>query len=296
MNGSAKILVGTIILLVVAGLLFLTLSKKQPETTPEPAPVNEAPAPTPTTTVSVIGKSVEGREIESHVIGNGDTDLLFIGGIHGGYEWNSAELAYEIIDYFDANPNEVPENITIHIIPNLNPDGLHLATGLEGKFTGTDVTSYEMHETGEGRFNSNDVDLNRNFDCRWDPDSTWRGRAVSGGTEPFSEPEAAAIRDYVLAINPVVGVVWHSRANNVYGSECGGEVAENTLALMNAYAEAADYGKVPIFDAYIVTGALEDWMAGRGIASVSVELETRTDSEFERNLRGVKAALELYRK
>jgi hypothetical protein len=47
---------------------------------------------------------------------------------------------------------------------------------------------------GDGK-TINDVDLNRNFDCKWQPTSTWRSTSVSAGTQPFSEPEAAAIRD-----------------------------------------------------------------------------------------------------
>jgi 3-deoxy-D-arabino-heptulosonate 7-phosphate (DAHP) synthase len=50
----------------------------------------------------VVGTSVEGRKIESYTYGNGDTHLLLVGGIHGGYEWNSVALAYQVMDYFKA--------------------------------------------------------------------------------------------------------------------------------------------------------------------------------------------------
>jgi hypothetical protein len=296
MTHKTKIIVGVIFLLVGAGILFVIINDKPapaPEIEPEPEVIIEEPIAT--TSVTTIGRSVEGREIRSHVIGSGDTNLLFVGGIHGGYEWNSIVLAYEIIDYFDANPDQIPENISLHIIPNLNPDGLFLATGIEGRFTEADITSYEMHTTGLGRLNANNVDLNRNFDCRWEPTSMWRSQPVSGGTQPFSEPEAATTRDYVEQINPTAAVVWHSRANNVYGSECGEEVTPETLALMSGYARAAGYGEVPVFDAYVVTGAIEDWLASLEVPTVSVELETRVSSEFEKNLLGTKAVLELYK-
>jgi hypothetical protein len=58
---------------------------------------------------------------------------------------------------------------------------------------------------------------------------------------------------------------------------------------------AGDYGQVPVFDAYVVTGAIEDWLASLDIPTVSVELEGRTTSEFSRNLAGTKAVLNLYR-
>jgi len=247
-----------------------------------------------TSTQSFIGTSVEGREIVVETFGTGETDLLFVGGIHGGYECNTSLPAYEIIDHLHSNEELVPENVTVHVIPNLNPDGLFEATNLEGEFVAADMPAIDIHTTGIGRFNANGVDLNRNFDCRWSPEGVWRSNAVSTGNGPFSEPEAVAIRDYVNTINPAGAVFWHSRANNVYGSECGEPVAANTLTLMSTYAQAASYGEVPVFDAYVVNGAVEDWMASLGIPTVSVELETRNSSEFERNLAGTIATFELY--
>jgi hypothetical protein len=293
MTNTTKVIVG-VVFLALAGALFFWLNQPEP---PAPSPVDEIIEPfAPTTTRSILGQSIEGRDIETFTFGTGETNLLFIGGIHGGYEWNSALLAYEMIDYFMADNSDIPENITVHIIPNLNPDGLYSVTQLEGKFAATQILSNDMHATGEGRFNANDVDLNRNFDCRWVPTGSWRGKTVSAGSAPFSEPEAVIVRDYVNQINPAAVVVWHSKANNVYGSECGNPVAANTLSLMNTYAEAANYGKVPVFDAYPVTGAIEDWLASINIPAVSVELETRTSSEFNRNLAGTMAILDMYGK
>jgi murein tripeptide amidase MpaA len=294
-TSKTKFLVGTIFLLLLAGILFILLSSEsQPEVIVEPQPEVIVEV-TPTTTVTTIGTSVESRAIEAHVIGSGENNLLFVGGVHGGYEWNSILLAYEMIDHFTANPDEIPENTRMHIIPNLNPDGLFLATGLDGRFEATDISSTEMHTTGEGRFNANGVDLNRNFACKWAPESSWRGRTVSAGTSAFSEPEAAALRDYVNQISPQVAVFWHSQANNVYASECESGVLPETLTVMNAYAIAGNYGAVPVFDAYPITGDAEGWLASINIPAVTVELETRTSIEWTRNLAGTKAVLEMYR-
>jgi len=295
MTNKTKFLVGTIFLLLVAGILLISLTgEKEVQVVLEQE--TEAVVETaPTTTVSTIGTSVQGRTIESHVIGSGENNLLFVGGVHGGYEWNSILLAYEIIEYFDENPDEIPDNTKVHIIPNLNPDGLFIATGLEGRFVATDISSNQMHTTGEGRFNANDVDLNRNFACKWAPESSWRGKTVSAGTSAFSEPEAVALKDYVAKIKPQVAVFWHSQANNVYASECESGVLPETLTVMNAYALAGDYGAVPVFDAYPITGDAEGWLASINIPAVTVELEGRTSTEFSRNLAGTKTILEMYR-
>ncbi len=241
----------------------------------------------------VIGKSVEGRDIEAYSYGNGDTHLLFVGGIHGGYEWNSVLLAYRFIDYLDSNPEEVPDYLKLSVVPSANPDGVYEVVGKEGRFTIEEALKAE--NTVSGRFNANDVDLNRNFDCKWKPNSFWRGEEVSAGTEPFSEPEAVAIRDYVLDNGVDAGIFWHSQANNVYASECENGVLPETIDIMNAYAKASGYGAVETFDAYEVTGDVEGWMASVDLPAITVELSTHEDVEWGRNLDGIEALFEYYR-
>lgn len=302
MSASTKqtLTIGAAVAIGIGVLVALGLFRSTEPPAPAPTPsatssaTSSAPAPTPTTTERVIGTSVEGRDITAFTFGTGDTDVLFVGGIHGGYEWNSILLAYEAIDYLRANPETIPAEQTVHIIPNLNPDGLYAATGLTGRFAASDITDYSMHETGEGRMNANGVDLNRNFDCKWAPESTWRGQTVSAGTGPFSEPEAAALRDYVADTEPAGVVFWHSRADNVYASECEEGVLPGTLALMNAYADAAGYGAVESFDAYPITGDAEGWLASIGIPAVTVELTGRTTPEWSKNRAGLTATLDLF--
>lgn len=298
MKRSPLIVFGAILLLLLVGASFLVFQEPTETITPIVPPDEETiSAPSvPTSTQMVIGTSVEGRVLEAYTFGTGETDLLFVGGIHGGYEWNSILLAYEMVDYLTTNPSIIPTNVTVHIIPNLNPDGLFAATGLEGEFVATDIKNNAMHTSGVGRMNARDVDLNRNFACKWAPKSTWRSKEVSAGTAAFSEPEAAALRDYVATTTPTAAVFWHSQANNVYASECEDGVLPETLTFMNTYALAGNYGAVPVFDAYPITGDAEGWLASIGVPAVTVELESRTSIEWDRNLAGVEAVFELYRK
>jgi len=280
------------VLLAVGVYFFFTLEAPQEEVAVEIVEeviVDEAPV----VTTEVIGTSVQGRAIKVVTFGSGDTHLLFVGGMHGGYEWNSSLLAYGMIEYFEDNPTFIPEDVTVSIIPTLNPDGLYLVTGIEGHFTIADIPDPSTR-VGEGRFNANGVDLNRNFDCKWAPESTWKGNVVSAGTGAFSEPEASALRDYVAKVRPKAVAFWHSKANNVYASECEEGVLPLTLELMSTYAQAGQYGEVPVFDAYPVTGDAEGWLASIGIPAVTVEMETSNSIEWTRNLAGVEAVLKLY--
>jgi murein tripeptide amidase MpaA len=242
---------------------------------------------------STIGQSVEGRNISVHTFGNGDNHLLFVGGIHGGYEWNSVVLAYNLIDYLQANPNEPPKNIKVSIIPSANPDGVHAVTGKTGPISAADVPA-DADPGGPQRFNANGVDLNRNFACRWQPKSFWRGQKVNAGTSAFSEPEARVIRNFVQSHSLSAGIFFHSAAGAVYGAACNGQVGPQTKQLLNTYAQAANYRAVERFDAYPITGDVESWLTKLGIPAVSVELSNHTDTEWQKNLAGIKAVIELH--
>jgi len=287
-------LIGLVVVLII--IFFLTKESPVEEIIPEPEiEVVEVPEVIePKTKNKIIGTSVEGRDIESLTYGNGSTTVIFVGGIHGGYEWNSSLLAYDFVDYLDAGNLQIPENLKVIVVPTLNPDGHFSVVKKDGPFLIAEIPENDAHTTGKGRFNANNVDLNRNFDCKWQPISSWRGKTVDAGTAAFSEPEAAALRDLVLRENPVAVIFWHSQANAVYASECESGVLPATLTLMNTYATAASYKAVSSFDAYPVTGDAEGWLASIGIPAITVELEGRVTPEWERNISGIKAVLNLY--
>jgi hypothetical protein len=246
---------------------------------------------------TVIGTSVEGRDIVAYNYGygTGDTKLLFVGGIHGGYEWNTAMLAYDMMDYLDANLGVIPKNVQVTIIPVLNPDGLNKTVGTTGRFVKSDVPS-DIADTVSGRFNANDVDLNRNFDCDWQTAGTWQDKTVSGGSGAFSELESKAIRDYVNANNPSVVVVWYSAAGGVFASNCHNGILPETTTITNIYADASGYPAYKDFDFYKITGDMVNWLAKKNIPAISVLLSNHTDVEFDKNKAGVEALLKYYAK
>ena len=242
----------------------------------------------------VIGLSVEGRKIESFTYGNGAKHLVFVGGIHGGYEWNSVLLSYKFIDYLENNKGVIPDGLKVTVIPSVNPDGIYAVTKKDGRFTVADVSS-DQKILASGRFNANDVDLNRNFDCKWKPKATWQTKTTSAGSAPFSEPEALAIKSFVSENNPDAFVFWHSQSNAVYASACEDGILPGTIDIMNAYSKASGYPAVKTFDAYAVTGAVEDWLASVKIPAITVELKTHETIEWDKNLAGIKALFEYYR-
>ena len=237
-----------------------------------------------------IGQSSRGFPLTAYQFKNGPQHIIIVGGIHGGYEWNTILLAYEAIEYFKNHPEAVPETVTLIIIPSANPDGQELTTGKSGYFTTADLAE----DTIPGRFNGNDVDLNRNWDCQWTANAMWRGRVVSGGEKPFSEPETIVLRDFLLRHQPEAVIFLHSAANGVFASGCS-DMHQPSMDLAWIYGEAAGYPVFEQFSAYEVTGDAGDWLTTQGIASISIELRNHENLDLEKNLSGMLAVLETYK-
>lgn len=242
---------------------------------------------------SVIGESVKGNELVAYHFGEGEEEILFIAGIHGGYSWNTTALAYELIDWLESNQDSVPNNLTVTVVPVLNPDGLEGATGSVGRFSVNNASRDEAVRVA-GRFNANNVDLNRNFDCAWQESGTWRDRTVSGGVAPFSEPESEAIRDYIEQYTPIASVVWYSASGGVYASSCQTGVSSQTNNLMNIFANASGYPAHDSFDYYELSGDFTNWLARLNIPTISVLLSDHFGLEWEKNLSGIRAVLNHY--
>ncbi|PIP55518.1 MAG: hypothetical protein COX06_02855 [Candidatus Zambryskibacteria bacterium CG22_combo_CG10-13_8_21_14_all_42_17] len=243
---------------------------------------------------SVIGQSVEGRDITAYHFGTGETEILFVGGTHGGYSWNTVLVAYEAMDYLEKNPRVIPDNVKVTIIPVLNPDGLNEVVGTSSRFPQSAAVALSLSETIPGRFNANNVDINRNFDCNWRSSAMWQNKTVSGGTKPFSEPESQALRDYVSDSKPDAVVAWFSAAGGVYASSCNGSISEETNTLKEIYADASGYPAFDSFDFYETNGDMTNWLAKNKIPAISILLTNHTDIEWNKNEFGIRALLNHY--
>jgi len=235
---------------------------------------SEAAVITATTVVThEIGRSAKGRPIVAYQFGDGPTARLLVGGIHGGYEFNTVQLMSRTIEHLTANPGEVPTTTTLYVVPLLNPDGA---------VAGVDRI--------RGRMNGNTVDLNRNWDHEWQA-KAWHGmNPVSGGTAAFSEPETRALRDFVEEKDVSAAVFYHSQLGAVF---YGAGVSETqTLALAGVMSKATRYPVMHGFPGQVTTGNAIDYLTKHaGVAAVEIELFARFDIEWVRNLAGIRAFL-----
>lgn len=232
------------------------------------------PTPVPSVTATLLpaafafGQSAEGQTLRAYRLGTGPNVIFLVGGIHAGFEANTVELVEEMYSYYQQYPEDVLPHITLLLIPSLNPDGLRHGRVIRG------------------RFNGNEVDLNRNWGCGWSADAVNGQGPVDPGTGPFSEPETIALGGLIQQVQPRAVLFYHAAANGLFAGMCDGF---DSNALAEVYGEASGYPYGEAFSEYEVTGTGPAWVASQGIQALDVELATSSGIELERNLRGVMA-------
>ncbi len=239
---------------------------------------------TPTLQLSHITETLT---LDVYQFGSGPRRVALIGGIHGGYEWNTILLAYQAIDYFTKYPEEVPISVTLFLIPSANPDGQARVVGHAGRFRPEEITG----DTKPGRFNRENVDLNRNWDCNWQPIGLWGQQEVDGGSAPFSEVENQLLRDFLVDPPMNAVIFWHSALPGVIPGTCG-QPFPDAIHLAEIYASESGYPLMDTFANYQVTGDATDWLAMQNIPAITVELSSHQDTEWLTNLAAIKSVLQ----
>jgi hypothetical protein len=216
-----------------------------------------------------IGTSVGKRAMYVYRFGHGEHKRLIVGGIHGGYEWNTIELVNMLMEHARANPELIPSDQTLYFLPVLNPDG--------------EARSHWI----QGRANDHNVDINRNFDFNWKLDwyrvGCWNYLPITAGTGPFSEIEAEAFRDFVLDYQIKAIISYHSSGAEIYAGGKPPDPASLDLAL--ALARASGYAYPPRASTCEETGQMIDWASAQGIAAVDVELAYHQSIDYDPNQR-----------
>ncbi len=191
--------------------------------------------------------------------------VLVIGGLHTGEENPAADLAEQLARYIGQHVKELPPAVRVVFIPRANPDGY----------------------VNQTRVNANGVDLNRNWPTAdWTSNTTHGDEVVSGGPKPLSEPETAALHNYIDALAPVVVISLHCYAAIVEPNESG-----QAIPLAAAYAKASGYKLIEEWPYYEITGELIESLNDLHTAAFDVELREGASDTFEKNLAALKAVL-----
>ncbi len=237
----------------------------------------------------VVGQSLEGRSIMGlRVTGPGSVanrPAVFYNGGQHAREWvNPATTLYigdELLSKYASNCQikELVDNVEFLIVPIVNPDGYVYSWTPNNR-----LWRKNRRDNGAGCFG---VDTNRNWGFQWGGQgaSTNPCNDTYRGTAGFSEPETAAIRDYVTA-NPriKIAVDFHSYGQLImspwgYTNALPPDHAlfmQLNTAMQQAIAgfSGLSYTIGPIYTTiYPASGTSVDWYYGdRGILGFTIEL------------------------
>ena len=159
----------------------------------------------------------EGDDIYAIELTNQNSDLadddkptLYVEGAIHAREYATSELvtrfAEELVEGYGENADTtwILDNFKVAVVPIVNPDGRNFAE--EGYLWRKNTNPNPPPGEEPAPFPEYGIDLNRNFSQKWGEIEGGSSNDPSNfdyrGTEPFSEPETQAVRDYVTSLFP----------------------------------------------------------------------------------------------
>ncbi len=115
----------------------------------------------------VFGRSVQGRNLIAHILGNGPEITMIFAAVHGN-ETSTPYQVRQLRAHLKRHPGLL-KNKRVVLIETMNPDGLQMKT----------------------RVNARGVDINRNYPGTWR--KAKRGDSFKSGPSAASEPETRAM-------------------------------------------------------------------------------------------------------
>lgn len=230
-----------------------------------------------------IGTSVKGNEIQCFKIGNGKIKILYAFGIHGN-EVGTVKLAHYFLDWLHKNFNN--DQYTIFVIPCINPDEYNSACQQPEYFKGGKT----------GRFNGNNVDLNRNFDTpSFKQKSKWSfGKNYSEKTDIYcgrhggSEPEIKALTSFIKNEKIQVLFMYHNAGKDVMPNS-----SKLAQKLAKIYSDKTDFQliKKGHWKDLQQTGTAAEWCDINNVAYIEIEGSTRWGSDWNKQKKAIIAMI-----
>ena len=223
----------------------------------------------PAIEVLKIGTSRLGKIIYALTLGTGEKNIC-VNAAHHANEWITSVVAMKFLEAC-AKPHGIPQDVTLHMIPMVNPDGVDLVTGAIEKGTAPynhakKIASNFAEPFPEGwKANIFGVDLNSNYPAGWEfarLHKYRRGYMKPAprdfvGPDPLSEPETTALAAYTKANDFALTISLHTQGEEIFWEyqhykPKGAKAIAERLAAVSGYKLEA----VPNMSAH---GGYRDW-------------------------------------
>lgn len=231
--------------------------------------------------------TADGRGVYDIVLGdlNGNNQILIFGAMHAREYITTQIVMRQLCDclegggsYRGISAAELLNGLTIHFVPNSNPDGVAISQfGLSAVNNPTlraEVATMS-DDLEQWKANARGVDLNRNFDAGWYEfvGSNYPAPERYKGISPGSEPEAAALISLTKNYHLKRAISYHTCGEVIYWYY---KQSGNVLAESQKFAEeiSAVTG-YPLDDDYTSVDAAgyKDWAVYKiGVPSITIEV------------------------
>jgi hypothetical protein len=234
------------------------------------------------------GRTVLGVEIGDAVAADDGRPTAMMLGLHHAREWPSGEMtmdfARELAQGHGTDPKitGLLQRVRVLLVPVVNPDGFNhsreavdpvnrefmgVVGGGQGAYWRKNRRALEIGEVGAA---THGVDPNRNYGQRWGSGGPALGSTSSNpfdqtyqGKAPFSEPESANVRQWILTRPVVAFVTNHTYSNLVLWPWGWSRNPSPEAALLERvgkeFARLNDYEPMQSSHLYRTTGTTEDW-------------------------------------
>ena len=251
--------------------------------------------------VNVTGQSADGRNLYELVLGNpaAPRSILVHAGIHAR-EYINPYLVMEQLEqcliYYDCgyfheiSYRELFDNIALHIVPMVNPDGIALSQSGESALQSPELiqtiqacyandlaarrtkSTYERY-LARWKANAHGVDLNRNFPTGFGVSVKYSQPSYAGyaGMVPFSEPETASLGAVTLLCQPSVIISYHSMGEVTYWNTVESKYTAINTEFSNYMLSLVPYKKMGSGSA---SGSYLDWIYNGDTPVCSITFET----------------------
>lgn len=215
--------------------------------------------------ISSIGSSVLGRRIQCIKFGNGRKEVFYCAATHAN-EWITAPLLMKFLEnlsksyvnnvnIFGYNPKDLFSNVSLYIVPMVNPDGVDLVTGLitENSWAYSNAKQIsnnfpDIPFTSGWKANIEGIDLNLQFPAGWE-----RAKEIKYaqdfdkpaprdfvGYGPLTAPEAVALYNFTLQHNFNLMITYHTQGRVIY-YKYQDQTPPNSQEIAETFAELSGY-------------------------------------------------------
>ena len=215
--------------------------------------------------ISSIGSSVLGRRIQCIKFGNGRKEVFYCAATHAN-EWITSPLLMKFLEnlsksyvnnvnIFGYNPKDLFSNVSLYIVPMVNPDGVDLVTGLitENSWAYSNAKQIsnnfpDIPFTSGWKANIEGIDLNLQFPAGWE--QAREIKYAQGfnkpaprdfvGYGPLTAPEAVALYNFTLQHNFNLMITYHTQGRVIY-YKYQDQTPPNSQEIAETFAELSGY-------------------------------------------------------